>query len=158
MRCCPTPSVAMKAISRLGMRDVEDADSGRVLAAPQEIGRRSRVVSLRIDLHRPHARPVDGKQQVVMGLEMDGAGVGWAGQEGDGPRVLWIAHIQDADAVRIAVADIGIAAVHHDLDAVAAPSLVGVANELDVAGCYRIHGLPLPSRAAPRRLTASTAR
>jgi len=31
---------------------------------------------------------VDGKQQVVMGLEMDGAGVGRAGQEGDGLRVL----------------------------------------------------------------------
>jgi hypothetical protein len=27
---------------------------------------------------------------------------------------------------------------HHDLDAVAAPALVGVANELDVAGCYRV--------------------
>jgi len=52
---------------RLGMRDVEDADSRRILAAFQEIGRRSRLVGLRIDLHRPHARPVDGKQQVVMG-------------------------------------------------------------------------------------------
>jgi len=73
------------------MRDIEDADSGRVLAALQEIGRRSRVVGLSIDLHRPHARPVDGKQQVVMGLEMDGSGIGRAGQEGDGPRVLRIA-------------------------------------------------------------------
>ena len=50
------------------MRDIEDADSGRVLAVLQEIGRRSRVVCLIIDLHRPHARPVDGKQQVVMGI------------------------------------------------------------------------------------------
>src|SRR3984893_10032425 len=81
---------------------------------------------------------------------MDGSGIGRAGQEGDGPRVLRIAHVQDSDAVRIAVADIGIAAVHHDLDAVTAPALVGVANELDVAGCYRIHGSPLPFRAAPR--------
>jgi hypothetical protein len=38
--------------------------------------------------------------------------------------------------------------VHHDLDAVTAPALVGVANELDVAGCYRIHGSPLPFRLA----------
>src|SRR6516165_8128062 len=82
---------------------------------------------------------------------MDGAGVGWTGQERDGLRVLQIAHVEDGDAVRIAVTDIGIAAMHHDLDAVAASALVGVANELDVAGCYRIHGLPLSCRAAPRR-------
>src|ERR1700730_18660118 len=81
---------------------------------------------------------------------MDGSGIGRAGQEGDGPRVLRIAHVQDADAVRIAVADIGIAAVHHDLDAVTAPALVGVANELGVAGCYRSHGSPLPCLAVPR--------
>jgi hypothetical protein len=48
--------------------------------------------------------------------------------------------------------------VHHDLDAIAAPALVGVANELDVAGSYRIHGSPLPCRAAPRPLIASAAR
>src|SRR6516225_10331953 len=81
-----------------------------------------------------------------MSLEMDGAGVGRAGQERDRPRVLQIAHIEDGDAVRIAVADIGIAAMHHDLDAVAASALVGVADELDVARRYRIHGLPLPWR------------
>src|SRR6478609_408652 len=85
-----------------------------------------------------------------MGLEMDGAGVGRAGREGNGPRVLRIAHVKDADAVRIAVADIGIAAVHHNLDTVTAPALVGVANELDVARCYRIHGSPHPCRATPR--------
>src|SRR5271169_3405219 len=103
---------------------------------------------LSIDLHRPHARPVDGEQQVVMGLEMDGAGVGRAGQERDGLRVLQIAHVEDGDAVRIAVADIGVAAMHHDLDAVAASALVGVADELDVARRYRIHSLPLPCRAS----------
>src|SRR6516162_5676482 len=77
-----------------------------------------------------------------MSLEMDGAGVGRAGQERDRPRVLQIAHVEDGDAVRIAVADIGIAAMHHDLDAVAAPALVGVADELYIARRYRIHGLP----------------
>jgi hypothetical protein len=106
------------------MRDVVNADAGRVLSALQQIGRRSRVVGLSIDLHRPHARPVDGEQQVVMGLEMDGPGVRRAGQERDGLRVLQIAHVEDADAVRIAVTDIGIAAMHHDLDTVAASSLV----------------------------------
>jgi hypothetical protein len=38
--------------------------------------------------------------------------------------------------------------MHHDLDAVAASALVGVADELDVARRYRIHGLPLPCRAS----------
>jgi len=51
---------------------------------------------------------------------------------------------------RIAVADISIAAVHHDLDAVAAPALVGVANELDVAGCYAFMAHALPFRLALR--------
>ena len=75
-----------------------------------------------------------------MGLQMDRAGVGRAGHEGDGSRVLWIAHVDDGDAVRIAVPDIGIATMHHDLDAVAAPALVGVAMN-DVAGPrHRIHG------------------
>src|SRR5438105_1563046 len=74
---------------------------------------------------------------------------GGQGRKATVPGVLRIAHVQDGDAVRIAVADISIAAVHHDLDAVTAPALVGVANELDVAGCDRIHGSPLPFRAAP---------
>jgi hypothetical protein len=108
----------------------------------QKIGRRSRVIGLRVDLHRPHARPVNGEQQIVMGLEMDRAGVGRARHEGNGSRVLRVAHIDDADAIRIAMADIGVAAMHHDLDAVAAATLVGVADELDVAGRDRIHDSP----------------
>jgi hypothetical protein len=48
--------------------------------------------------------------------------------------------------------------VHHDLDAVAAPALVGVADELDVAGRYRIHGSPLPCRASLALVIASAAR
>src|SRR5580704_7735796 len=68
--------------------------------------------------------------------------------------VLQIAHVDDADAVRIAVADIGIASMHHDLDAIATPALVGVADELDVAECHRIHGSPPiapPLVLSPRR-------
>jgi hypothetical protein len=48
-----------------------------------------------------------------------------AGKEVDRPRALRIVHVDYADAVRIAVADIGIAAMDHDLDTVAAPTLVG---------------------------------
>jgi hypothetical protein len=46
--------------------------------------------------------------------------------------------------------------MHHDLDAVAASALVGVADELDVARRYRIHGLPLPVE-PPSHLTVSAA-
>src|SRR5579864_3838860 len=127
---------------RRGTRDVEDADAGGVLLALQEIGRRSREIGLGIDLHRPRVRSIDGEQQVVMGLEMNCAGVGWTGEKGDMRRMLWVAHVDDADAVRKAVADIGIAAVHHDLDAVAAPALVGASDELDVARCYSSHASP----------------
>ena len=90
-------SVAMKAISR-GASGCAISKM-RIPAVYWRPFRRSRVVGLSIDLHRPHARPVDGKQQVVVGLEMDGSGIGRAGQEGDGPRVLRIAHVEDGDAV-----------------------------------------------------------
>jgi hypothetical protein len=45
--------------------------------------------------------------------------------------------------------------MHHDLDAVATPALVGVADELDVAECHRIHGSSLPYCAATRPLAAA---
>src|SRR5271166_1483253 len=80
---------------------------------------------------------------------MDSTGVRGAGQEGDGPRVFRVAHVDNADAVRISVADIGIAAMDHDLNTVAAPTLVGVADELDVAGRYRSHGAPIPCCTVP---------
>ena len=38
------------------------------------------------------------------------------------------------------VADVGIAAMDHDLDAVAAAALVRVAHEPDVAGGHGVHG------------------
>src|SRR5262249_61856592 len=55
------------------------------------------------------------------------------GDEVDGLRVLRIAHVDDGDAVAEAEAHIGIATMHHDLHAVAAPALVAVTDELDVA-------------------------
>jgi len=62
-----------------------------------------------------------------MGLEMRMLRVsGGQGMKGDGPRVLRM-HSAHQTLMRLmsAVADIGIAAVTHDLDAVAAPALVG---------------------------------
>jgi hypothetical protein len=45
---------------------------------------------------------------------------------------IWCAHVDHGDAVGKAVADIGVAAIDHDLDAVAAAALVAVAEEFDV--------------------------
>src|ERR1043166_3043829 len=64
---------------------------------------------------------------------MQRAGVGRGGDEVHRLRVLRIAHVDHGDAVREAVADIGVAAMHHDLHAVAAAALVAVTDELDVA-------------------------
>src|SRR4051812_39799142 len=71
---------------------------------------------------------------------MVGARVRRTGQEIDRLRMLRIAHVDDGDAVAEAMADIGEAAMHHDLHAVAAAALVAVADELDVAGCNGVHG------------------
>ena len=82
----------------------------------------------------PHARTVDRQQEVVVSLEVDGAGVGRAGDELDRPRVDGIADVEDRDAVAEGVSDVSVAAVDHDLDAVAAATLVGMADEPDVGG------------------------
>ena len=44
-------------------------------------------------------------------------------------RVLGVAHVDNAESVREQMPDVGEAAVHHDLYAVGAPALVGVADE-----------------------------
>ena len=50
-----------------------------------------------------------------------------------------IAHVDGGDAVREAVADVGVTAVHHDLHAVAAAAEVGMADELDIARGDGVH-------------------
>src|SRR5262249_19625593 len=80
-----------------------------------------------------HAGRVDADQEVAVRLQVQRAGVGRGGDEVDGLRVLRIAHVDDGDAIAEAVADIGVAAMHHDLHAVAATALVAVTDELDVA-------------------------
>src|SRR5262249_13069886 len=84
-----------------------------------------------------------------MGLEMNGAGAGWAREERDMPRMRRSAYVDDADAVGVAVADIGIAAMHHDLDAIAAPTLVRVADEFDAARHRCSHRSPRPMSCLP---------
>src|SRR3972149_596321 len=85
-----------------------------------------------------------------MSLEVNGARVGRTGDEVDHLRVLRIAYVHDRDAIAEGVADIGIAAMYHDLDAVAAAGLVRMAHEPDVAGCDGIHpGFPIWTHSPP---------
>jgi hypothetical protein len=51
-------------------------------------------------------------------VEIPRAGCGR--QEADGMRVAWIANVQHRDAAEEPVPDVGLALVHHHLDAVAA--------------------------------------
>ena len=68
-----------------------------------------------------------------MRLEVNGARVGRTGDEVDDLWMPGIAHVQDRDAVAERVADVGIAAMDHDLDAVAAAAQVRMTDEADVA-------------------------
>jgi hypothetical protein len=98
----------------------------------------------------PDARTVDGQEQVLVDLEMDGPGVGRAGDELDGLRARGIADVDDRDPVAERVADVGVPAVDHDLDAVAPAALVRVAHELDVTGRDGVHPAALSGPSAPR--------
>ena len=120
----------------LGPRDVEDADPGGEApgAVAELVGRRPLEVVLEVLelLHVPDARTVDRQEQVIVGLEVDGPRVGRTGDELDRPRVRGIADVHDRDSVAEGLADVGVAAMDHDLDAVAPAALVGMADEPDV--------------------------
>src|SRR5262245_27078716 len=127
----------------LGSGDVEDPETGaeRARAPLQLVGRRgAEVVLLVLELlHGPDARAVDGDEEILVGLQVNGPRVGGTGYEVDGPGMARVAHVQDGDAVAERVADVGVAAMDHDLDAVAAPALVGMADEPDVARGRGVH-------------------
>src|SRR3989449_10852319 len=129
----------------LGPRDIEHADTGGEAprALRELVGRRRREVVLLVLelLHGPDARHVRRQQQVVVGLEVNRAGVGRAGDEVDHPRSLRISNVHDRDAVAEGVTDVGVAAMDHDLNAVAAASLVRMTHERDVARCDGRHGV-----------------
>ncbi len=58
-------------------------------------------------------------------------------------RIAGVAHVGDHHATADAGADVGVAAIDHDLDAVASAALVGVPDERDVAGAlWHNHDLP----------------
>ena len=133
--------------------DVVDPDAGGEAAAVRQlVRRRAAEIGLLVleFLHGPHARRVHGEQQVLVGLQMERARAGRTGDEVPHLRIFWVAHVDRGDAVAEPVAHIGEAAMHHDLDAVAAPAHVRVADELDVARCDGVHVTsPILSRRSP---------
>ena len=124
--------------------NIVDADAGREFdPGPLEpVGRRAAeivFVALLKLLHGPDARRVHRQQQILVGLQVKRARAGRAGDEIGDLRVLRVAHVEGGDAVAEAVADIGVAAVHHDLHAVALAVHVGMADEADIARRNGVH-------------------
>ena len=74
-----------------------------------------------------------------MRLDMQRARGGRASDEIDNLGMLGVAHVERGDAVAEAVTDIGIAALHHDLNAVGMPVHIRMADEFDIAGRQGIH-------------------
>ena len=68
-----------------------------------------------------------------MGLQMDVPGPRRRGQVVHRARALGVAYIDHAETLGEHVADIGVAAMHHDLHAVGPAALVGMADDAHVA-------------------------
>jgi hypothetical protein len=81
---------------------------------------------------REHVLGMDDEEQIVVGLEMDVPRAGRGGDIRDRARILGVAHVDDAESFREHVPDIGVAAMHHDLDAVRPATLIAMADEAHV--------------------------
>src|SRR5436190_24381600 len=71
---------------------------------------------------------------------MKGARIRRRRDEIDRMRLLWVAHIDDREAVAEHMPDKGMPLVDHDLHAVAAPVQIGIADKIDVARGIGGHG------------------
>jgi hypothetical protein len=98
-------------------------------------------------LHVPDARRIYGDQQIVVGLKMKRARAGRTIDDVDHFGVFRVTHVERADHVRNPVTDIGISALHHDLDAVGPAAEVGVRHEADVLRGGRFHRMSPRTRA-----------
>jgi hypothetical protein len=84
-----------------------------------------------------------------MRLEMDVPGVRWCFYMVHCFWISGIANVDDAEAFREHVADIGEPAIYHQLHAVCAPTLVAMADKAHVSCVVRLnvqvssHGVPL---------------
>src|SRR5690349_12767395 len=131
----------LSRLLRLG--DVPDPNTGgKAALVLQDVGRRTPEIGLFIleFLHGPYARRIHGQEQILVRLQVEGARARGTRDEIDELGVCGIAHVKDADAVAEAMADVGKAAMHHDLDAIATAAHVGMADELDIARGDRLHG------------------
>ncbi len=123
------------------LRNVEDRHARRPVARLRTLvrvvpaGLRLVVVALVRHLGlREHVPAVHEEKQVVMHLEMQAPGVRRVLDVVDGLRPGRIAHVDDGKAARADMADIGVALAHHDLLAIAAAVLIGVADDAHVLG------------------------
>jgi hypothetical protein len=71
---------------------------------------------------------VDQKQQVVVRLQVQAPGVRRVLDVVHRLRLGRVAHVDDAEAARADMPDIGVAGLHHDLLTVAAAVLIGMAD------------------------------
>ncbi|MOA51531.1 hypothetical protein D3C78_1746920 [compost metagenome] len=72
-----------------------------------------------------------------MGLQVDVPGIGRCRHIGHGTRFLRIAHVDDRKPLRPGMGDIGEAAMHHQLQTVAAPADRRVADQFHVVSKIR---------------------
>ena len=100
---------------------------------------------------REEIERVDDEKQVVVRLEMDGPGVFRRGDVGHVAGILRVACVYDRESLRPRMGDIGIAAMDHDLKAVAAAANVGMADEAHVAGKIRLRQVAAHSSVLKQR-------
>ena len=67
-----------------------------------------------------------------MHLKVQCARVGWTRKKVDRLRMRWIADIEYGDSVAEGMTDIGVSAVHHNLNAVAPTALIAMTDEFDI--------------------------
>ena len=101
---------------------------------------------------REHVFGVDDEQQIVMGLQVDIPGAGRRGEIIDRARTLGIAHVEHAKAFGEHVADIGVAAMHHDLHAVGPAALVAIGDDAHVACMIGLRQVGSTHREAAKKL------
>ena len=117
---------------RLAARNIIDAQAPGKFLPFQCRRRRAGKIRFLADLHGPDAGAIDCEQEVLVRLQVMRACIRRAGEEIHRFGMLGIAHVDNGDAVGETMADIGVAAIDHHLNAVSAAALVGVAHKFDV--------------------------
>src|SRR5581483_382987 len=127
---------------RLRLADVVDRESRRpvarrslLLRGADHLAELAFVIGALVgELDRgEHVLGVDHQEQLVMRLQVDGPGVRWCRNIVHRARMFRIAHVENAEALGEHVADIGVAAMHHDLHTVGPAALIAVRDEPHIA-------------------------